>query len=69
MKHFTSYLFLLTSCLLLLTSCEYKELCYDHNHWTHASVDYDWTRAAGAQPKGMTLDIYNVAKPETDVIK
>lgn len=69
MKHFTSYLFLLTSCLLLLTSCEYKELCYDHNHWTHASVDYDWTRATGAQPKGMTLDIYNVKNPNADIIK
>ena len=30
-SHFTSYLLLLTSAFIL-ASCEYKDLCYDHNH-------------------------------------
>lgn len=32
MKHLTLLLIFLTSSLMLLTSCEYKELCYDHSH-------------------------------------
>ena len=34
MKHLTSHIILLTSCLLLLCSCEadLRELCYDHDH-------------------------------------
>jgi len=32
MKHLTSYIILLTTFLFLLTSCDYKDLCYDHNH-------------------------------------
>lgn len=42
MKHsrlLTSALILLTSALsLLLYSCQYKDLCYDHNHWSEPNL-------------------------------
>lgn len=31
--------------LFLLSSCQYKELCYDHNHWVNVNVIYDWSQS------------------------
>jgi hypothetical protein len=36
----STYLSLFT--LYLLCSCEYKDLCYDHNHWAEVRVVFDW---------------------------
>lgn len=45
--------------LLALVSCEYKDLCYDHNHWAHLRVAFNWVHDPAAQPKGMTVLFYN----------
>lgn len=73
----------LASCLLLLCSalflsCEYKELCYDHNHWATVKVTFDWefapealTRAdnAPAASLGMTVLFYNMETPGAEPIR
>ena len=74
--HLTSYLFLLTATLFFLTSCEYKELCYDHSHWAEVRVVFDWTgnvtksslapEVAGA---GMTVLFYNMEQPGAEPIR
>lgn len=41
----------------LLTSCEYKELCYDHSHVVDLQVNFDWSgvgNKAEANPAGMS---------------
>ena len=61
MKHIfrlTSSLFLLTSYLLLLTSCEYKDLCYDHSHMKSVNVQFLWPKSEQTMVKGMTTLFY-----------
>ena len=53
----TSYILLLTS-YLLLAGCEYKELCYDHDHWATVRVVFDWSQSPEAEPTGMTVLFY-----------
>ena len=59
----------LASALLLLglgsvlTSCEYKDLCYDHHHLVSVKVLFDWTNVPEAQPEGMTVLFYNLDAP------
>ena len=49
--------------LIGLVSCDYKELCYDHSHWAHVQVAFDWVHHPEAQPKGMTVLFYNEEEP------
>lgn len=53
-------LFLIELFLLLFTSCDYKELCYDHPHNTMATVriPVDWTEFDEEKPTGMTVVAY-----------
>ena len=46
---------LLTVAVLVLTGCEYKPLCYDHNHLVDVRVVYDWKDAPEAELEGMTV--------------
>lgn len=75
MKHFTLHIL---AALLLLTSCEYKDLCYDHNHWVDVKVEFDWTEAPEALTRtdggsstgmGMTVLFYNIDNPEAEPIR
>ena len=68
----------LIAAALLLTSCEYKDLCYDHNHWATVKVTFDWqkapeaiTRADGQQQQGlgMTVLFYNLDEPGAEPIR
>lgn len=47
--------------ILLLTGCQYKELCYDHNHWVNVRVSYDWSHTKGTKQDvdGMSALFYN----------
>ncbi len=45
--------------VLLLVSCDYKDLCYDHNHWSTLNIQLDWQKAPLEQPTGMTVLFYN----------
>lgn len=61
---------LLLSALLLLTSCEYKDLCYDHNHWSDVRVAFDWSAVAGRiAPRGMTALFYDTSLPSQEPVR
>lgn len=62
-------LFVFVFVFVCLTGCEYKDLCYDHNHWAEVSIAFDWSKAAVANPRSMTVLFYNVATPEAEPIR
>lgn len=77
-----TFTFLIThsSFLILLTSCEYKELCYDHNHWAEVNIVFDWSIAEGGGTKasfapaaisgtGMTVLFYNMDAPMSEPLR
>lgn len=57
----TSYFLLLA--LLLFSSCNHKEFCYDHPHGVRLQLVYDWSEAPEANPAGMTVFFYPVNDP------
>lgn len=42
----------------LLSSCEHKDLCYDHPHRENVEVTFDWSEAPDANPATMSLYLY-----------
>lgn len=44
--------------LVLLTSCDTDELCYEHPHDGYVTIQYDWSEAPDAKPEGMRLWVY-----------
>lgn len=68
MKQFAHMLLLLITCLAF-ASCEYKDLCYDHNHWVNVRVVFDWSQCEEADPKGMTVLFYNQEVPESEPVR
>ena len=44
--------------ILLSTSCEHKDLCYDHSHTTKIQVIFDWKNAPDATPETMRLYLF-----------
>lgn len=54
---------------LLCVSCEYKDLCYDHNHWAMVRVAFDWTLSPTANPTAMTTLFYDQATATTEPIR
>ena len=42
----------------LLSSCEHKDLCYDHPHRETVEVTFDWSEAPDANPATMSLYLY-----------
>ncbi|EFR52599.1 DUF5119 domain-containing protein [Bacteroides fragilis] len=44
--------------ILLLTSCEHKDLCYDHSHNAKIRVVFDWKNAPDATPETMRLYLF-----------
>lgn len=48
---------------LLVTACQYKELCYDHNHLGEVQVAVDWNQHPDASPTGMTVLFYREGEP------
>ncbi|MCC8036949.1 MAG: DUF5119 domain-containing protein [Bacteroidales bacterium] len=59
---------LLLLLLLLYSSCDHKELCYDHVHGTKIQLEYDWSAAPEAQPRGMCAFFYP-DEPEGEVLR
>ena len=57
-----SKLFLLASSLFFLTSCDYKDLCYDHSHSAGVNVRFDWQKAPDLNAKGMTVLFYDTER-------
>jgi len=67
--HGTWFMGVLLTAILLFSSCEYKELCYDHNHWAEITVSFDWSKAAAANCESMTVLFYNIANPDAEPIR
>ena len=42
----------------LLSSCEHKDLCYDHPHRQNVEVMFDWSADPDANPATMSLYLY-----------
>lgn len=57
MKTIRYYLFAALAALVG-TSCEHKELCYDHSHTTDVRVVFDWSAAPDATPETMSLYLF-----------
>ena len=53
--------------VLSLTSCEHKDLCYDHYHNTKIQVVFDWKNAPDATPETMRLYLFPIdgGRPRT----
>ncbi|WP_297063165.1 DUF5119 domain-containing protein [uncultured Duncaniella sp.] len=45
---------------ILLHSCDHRELCFDHTHWTDLTVNFDWSAQPDATPKTMVLYLFPV---------
>lgn len=43
---------------VLFSSCEHKDLCYQHPHVKTLRVEFDWRDAPDASPKGMCVYFY-----------
>ena len=46
------------ACILSTTSCEHKNLCYDHAHTGIVNVVFDWRNAPNAAPKSMSCYLF-----------
>ena len=64
-SHLPSSFFL----LLLLTSCEYKDLCYDHNHYGDVTVSFDWSQEPDTRVEGMTVLFYDLDAPTAEPLR
>ncbi len=58
-------------CLLcvLCVSCDYKDLCYDHNHYGDVTVSFDWSKEPGKKVEGMTVLFYNLDAPASEPLR
>ena len=48
----------MTALLVAATSCEHKDLCYDHAHAVEVEVVFDWRNAPDAAPASMSLYLF-----------
>lgn len=55
--------------LLMLTACEYKELCYDHNHTVEVRIVFDWSQQEVRPRGGMTVWFYHAEHPEAEPLR
>ena len=55
--------------LLLLTSCDYKELCYDHRHYIDLKVIFDWQKSPDADVAGMTVLYYSQTNTSAEPVR
>ena len=55
--------------MTLLTGCEYKDLCYDHDHSDKVYVTFDWRKAPHHTATSMTVLFYNLDKPSQQPIR
>lgn len=58
MKKNLQYVMLCTLAILIFSSCEHKELCYDHPHMATVWVEFDWMDDPDANPEGMCVYFY-----------
>jgi len=49
---------IVTVCIVGTTSCEHKDLCYDHTHTDIVNVVFDWRNAPDAAPRSMSCYLF-----------
>ncbi|WP_297974201.1 DUF5119 domain-containing protein [uncultured Bacteroides sp.] len=49
---------LMAVAIFLPLSCEHRDLCYDHSHWTDLKVEFDWSMAPDATPRTMVVYLF-----------
>lgn len=54
------YMMATVAAVAVATSCEHKELCYDHPHAGDVQVVFDWRHVPDADPKSMALFLYPI---------
>lgn len=80
MKHLyaLSHLCVLWLLCAFCTACEYKELCYDHQHWMEVQIQFDWRDTVSRsqfspilekQGFGMTVLFYDEENPYAEPIR
>lgn len=52
--------------MLAITSCDHKELCYNHLHTARVNVTFDWRYAPDANPTSMILYLFSEEKGTDD---
>lgn len=52
------YSFVAIGAMTFATSCEHKELCYDHSHAVDVQVVFDWRNAPDAAPESMSVYLF-----------
>lgn len=50
--------------IVSLTSCDHKELCFDHTHTMSVNVVFDWQKAPDATPASMELYLFDESTNE-----
>ncbi len=55
----TSTSLLLTTLLIGATSCNHKDLCFDHMHEIETDVVFDWQKAPDANPSSMAVVMFD----------
>lgn len=64
MKRLSSYMLSIVA-LAALTSCNHKDLCFDHTHTQNVKVVFDWRNAPDAAPQSMELHLYDASTNES----
>lgn len=60
MNSIVSRLLLIFSCSVAMTSCEHKDLCYDHGHSVEINVKFKWDAAPDADPNTMVVNFFSL---------
>ena len=60
LKSLTHALSLMLLLSLAISSCDYKDLCYEHPHWVNVEVKFDWRNDTAANPAGMDVVFYDM---------
>lgn len=56
----TGFISFIVTMAVANSSCEHKDLCYDHDHRVSVNLVYDWSEAPDANPKGMRIFFYPI---------
>lgn len=51
--------------IVAMTSCEQRELCYDHTHSAPVALEFDWSQAPDADPVTMVVWFFSVSSGES----
>ncbi len=50
--------YMLSVSAILFSSCEHKDICFDHSHMVDMEIKFDWEAAPNATPQTMVVQIF-----------